>query len=93
MEVNRKQGRVTVCGYVDPNRVLKRIKRTGKKRAEFWPYIPQHVVSYPYVAGVYDKRAPAGLVRNAAQAYLSNAPEEKFMSLFNDDNVNSCFIM
>ena len=62
--VNRKESRVTVSGYVDPNKVLKRIRRTGKKRAEFWPYVPQHLVHFPYVSGVYDKRAPAGYVRN-----------------------------
>ncbi|MBA0604586.1 hypothetical protein Godav_017237, partial [Gossypium davidsonii] len=35
VEVNRKQSRVTVTGNVEPNRVLKRVKSTGK-RAEFW---------------------------------------------------------
>ncbi|KAK9226678.1 hypothetical protein WN943_011726 [Citrus x changshan-huyou] len=39
VEVNRKQSRVTVTGYVDPNKVLKKVKSTGK-RAEFWPYVP-----------------------------------------------------
>lgn len=93
VEVNRKQSRVTVSGYVDPNKVLKRIKRTGK-RAEFWPYIPQHLVHYPYVSGVYDKRAPAGYVRNSAQAFpASNTAEENMVSLFSDDNVNACSIM
>ncbi|MBA0703883.1 hypothetical protein Golax_016177 [Gossypium laxum] len=95
VDINRKQSRLTVTGNVDPNRVLKRVKNTGK-RAEFWPYIPQHVVYYPYASGAYDKRAPAGHVRNVAQAYptaSSNAPEEKFASLFSDDNVHACSIM
>lgn len=96
MEINRKQSRVTVSGYVDANKVLNRIKRTGKKRAEFWPYVPQHIVHYPFASGVYDKRAPAGYVRNVVQAFstgVSNAPEEQFMSVFSDDNVNACSIM
>ncbi|GLU01523.1 hypothetical protein SLE2022_188290 [Rubroshorea leprosula] len=95
VEVNRKQSKVTVSGYVDPNRVLKRVKSTGK-RAEFWPYIPQHLVSYPYAPGAYDKRAPAGYVRNVVQAFpaaASHAPEENFVSFFSDDNVNACSIM
>ncbi|GMI85538.1 HEAVY METAL ASSOCIATED PROTEIN 45, heavy metal associated isoprenylated plant protein 21 [Hibiscus trionum] len=95
VEVIRKQSRVTVTGNVDPNRVLKRVKSTGK-RAEFWPYIPQHVTLYPYAAGAYDKRAPAGYVRNVVQAYpapSSNAPEEKFASFFSDDNVHACSVM
>ncbi|KAL3735622.1 heavy metal-associated isoprenylated plant protein 21 [Eucalyptus grandis] len=95
VEVNRKQSRVKVSGYVDPNKVLKRIKRTGKV-AEFWPYIPQHLVYYPYADKVYDKRAPAGYVRNTVQAFPSStsaAPEERIISMFSDDNVNACSIM
>ncbi|KAJ4823625.1 Heavy metal-associated isoprenylated plant protein 21 [Turnera subulata] len=93
VEVIRKQSKVVVSGYVDPNKVLKRVKSTGK-RAEFWPYIEQHLVYYPYAAGAYDKRAPAGYVRNVVQAYpASNAPEDNMVSLFSDDNVNACSIM
>ncbi|XP_030461160.1 heavy metal-associated isoprenylated plant protein 21 [Syzygium oleosum] len=95
VEVYRKQSRVKVSGYVDPNKVLKRIKRTGKT-AEFWPYIPQHLVYYPYAAQVYDKRAPAGYVRNVVQAFASSSnavPEERIISMFSDDNVNACSIM
>ncbi|KAL9319487.1 hypothetical protein ACSQ67_011326 [Phaseolus vulgaris] len=44
--------------------VLNRVKRTGEKRAEFWPNVPQHVVTYPHASGVYDKRSPSGYVRN-----------------------------
>ncbi|KAI4352133.1 hypothetical protein L6164_006414 [Bauhinia variegata] len=94
VEVNRKQSRVMVSGYVDPNKVLKRIRSTGLKRAVFWPYVEQHLVYYPYVSGVYDRRAPAGHVRNVVQAFPApNAPEEKIMSFFSDDNVNACSIM
>ncbi|KAF7822292.1 Heavy metal-associated isoprenylated plant protein 21 [Senna tora] len=93
VEVNRKQSRVTVSGYVDPNKVLKRIKSTGKKRAEFWPYVPQHLVHFPFVPGVYDKRAPAGYVRNVIPANAPPPAEDQFMSYFSDDNVNACSIM
>ncbi|KAL5570859.1 hypothetical protein UlMin_023509 [Ulmus minor] len=95
VEVNRKQSRVTVSGYVEANKVLKRVKSTGK-RAEFWPYIPQHLVCYPFVAGAYDKRAPSGYVRNVIQANnptAGAAAEENMVSLFSDDNVNACSIM
>ncbi|GLU10701.1 hypothetical protein SLE2022_274870 [Rubroshorea leprosula] len=95
VEVNRKLSRVTVSGYVDPNRVLKRVKSTGKRAAEFWPYIPQHIVHYPHASGVYDKRAPAGFVRNVVQGFpaASDAPEENVISYFSDDNVNACSVM
>ncbi|XP_031400120.1 heavy metal-associated isoprenylated plant protein 20-like [Punica granatum] len=93
VEVNRKQSKVTVSGYVDPNKVLKRVRRTGK-RAEFWPYVPYNLVAYPYVAQAYDKRAPSGYVRDVPQALPSpNAPDEKFMTLFSDENPNACSIM
>uniref|UniRef100_A0A2P2JGB1 Metal ion binding protein n=2 Tax=Rhizophora mucronata TaxID=61149 RepID=A0A2P2JGB1_RHIMU len=93
VEVNRKQSRVTVSGYVEPNKVLNKIKSTGK-RAEFWPYVPYNLVAYPYVAQAYDKKAPSGYVKNAVQALPSpNAPDEKFTSMFSDENPNACSIM
>lgn len=93
MEVNRKLSRVTVSGYVEPKKVLKRVKSTGK-RAEYWPYIPYNLVSYPYVTGAYDKRAPTGFVRNVAQAIPpSNATDNNIVHLFSDDNAHACSIM
>ncbi|GLT34375.1 hypothetical protein SLA2020_088930 [Shorea laevis] len=93
VDVNRKQSRVTVSGYVEPNKVLKKVKGTGK-RAEFWPYVPYNLVAYPYVAQAYDKKAPSGYVKNAAQALPSpNAADEKLMTLFSDENPNACSIM
>jgi len=97
VEVNRKQSRVVVSGYVDPNKVLKRVRSTGKVRAKFWPYVEQHLVYYPYAPGAYDRRAPSGYVRNVVQAFpdhSSNAPpQENFLSFFSDDNVHACSIM
>ncbi|KAK8659484.1 hypothetical protein V6N13_029685 [Hibiscus sabdariffa] len=93
VDVNRKQSRVTVTGYVEPNKVLKRVKNTGK-RAEFWPYVPYNLVAYPYVAQAYDKKAPPGYVKKAEQALQSpNAVDEKFVTLFSDENPNACSIM
>lgn len=89
MEVNRKQNRVTVSGYIDPNKVLKSVKSTGKM-AIFWPYVPYDLVSYPYVAQAYDKKAPPGFVKNVPQA---NADEHTITYLFSDDNPNACSIM
>lgn len=92
MEVNRKQSRVTVSGYVEPNKVLKRVKNTGK-RAEIWPYIPHHLVYYPHTTGAYDKRAPPGHVKNVLQAFPQSDASDNMDSLFSDDNVNACSIM
>ncbi|XP_027922512.1 heavy metal-associated isoprenylated plant protein 21-like [Vigna unguiculata] len=92
VEVNRKQSRVVVSGYVDPNKVLKRVKSTGKVRAKFWPYVEQHLVYYPYATGAYDRRAPSGYVRNVVQAF-PDPPQDNFLSFFSDDNVHACSIM
>ncbi|GMJ09663.1 heavy metal associated isoprenylated plant protein 22, HEAVY METAL ASSOCIATED PROTEIN 4 [Hibiscus trionum] len=93
VDVNRKQSRVTVTGYVEPNKVLKKVKSTGK-RAEFWPYVPYNLVAYPYVAQAYDKKAPPGYVKKSDQALQTpNAVDEKFVTLFSDENPNACSIM
>uniref|UniRef100_A0A175YQB5 HMA domain-containing protein n=1 Tax=Daucus carota subsp. sativus TaxID=79200 RepID=A0A175YQB5_DAUCS len=93
VEVVRKQSRVSVTGYVEPHKVLKKVRSTGK-RAEFWPYIPYNLVTYPYAPQAYDKKAPSGYVKNVAQALPSpNTPMVKYTSLFSDDNPNACSIM
>ncbi|KAF9597808.1 hypothetical protein IFM89_021893 [Coptis chinensis] len=63
VDINRKQQKVIVSGYVEANKVLKKAKSTGKK-AEIWPYVPYNLVAHPYTAQAYGKRAPPGYVRN-----------------------------
>ncbi|XP_019439158.1 PREDICTED: heavy metal-associated isoprenylated plant protein 20-like [Lupinus angustifolius] len=93
VEVNRNESKVTVSGYVDRNKVLKKVQSTGK-RAQFWPYIQYNLVPYPYVAQAYDKKAPSGYVRNIVQTIPNpNATDEKITTLFSDDNPNACSIM
>ncbi|XP_020575854.1 heavy metal-associated isoprenylated plant protein 23-like [Phalaenopsis equestris] len=95
VEINRKQSKVTVTGYVELNKVLRRVQSTGKK-AEIWPYVPYNLVRQPYVAGTYDKRAPPGYVRNMeaiAVPSLAITEEEHYTNLFSDDNPNACSIM
>lgn len=94
VEINRKLSRVTVNGYVEANKVLKRVNKTGK-RAELWPFVPYNVVQFPHVSQVYDKRAPPGFVRNlqAAAPLPINAAEEAITHLFSEDNPNACSVM
>lgn len=93
VEVSRKQNRVTVTGTVEPNKVLDKVKSTGK-RAEFWPYVEYNLVSYPYASQAYDKKAPTGYVRNVVQAFPSpKSPTEGYTSLFSDENPNACSVM
>ncbi|KAE8798948.1 farnesylated protein 2 [Hordeum vulgare] len=93
VSVNPKMSKVTVTGFVEPSKVLARVKSTGKV-AEMWPYVPYSLTTYPYVGGAYDKKAPAGFVRGAPQAMADpGAPEVRYMNMFNDEDVNSCTIM
>ncbi|KAL6596151.1 hypothetical protein ACP70R_047515 [Stipagrostis hirtigluma subsp. patula] len=95
VEINRKQQKVTVHGFVEPQRVLRRAKSTGK-RAELWPYVPY---TNPYMAPPpYDKRAPAGHVRRVdvvvpASGDGAASQEERLVTLFSDDNPNGCAVM
>ncbi|XP_078153332.1 heavy metal-associated isoprenylated plant protein 22-like [Carex rostrata] len=93
VNLNRKISRVTVTGHIDPKRVFERIASIGKK-AEPWPYVSYSLVAYPYVGGVYDKKAPANFVRSAPQAMPSpNAIDIKYMAMFSDENPNACSVM
>ncbi|XP_059624321.1 heavy metal-associated isoprenylated plant protein 23-like [Cornus florida] len=94
VEINRKQQKVTVIGFVDANKVLKKAKSTGK-RAEMWPYVPHNIVSQPYNAQSYDKKAPPGFVRkvdNPTSGTLTRF-EDPYITMFSDDNPNACSIM
>ncbi|KAL5714800.1 Heavy metal-associated isoprenylated plant protein 23 [Ranunculus cassubicifolius] len=95
VDINRKQQKVTVTGYVEANKVLKKAKSTGKK-AEIWPYIPYNLVAQPYTAQAYDKKAPAGYVRNVEMMYTTNTiskQDDPYTNMFSDDNPNACSIM
>ncbi|CAN0864512.1 Heavy metal-associated isoprenylated plant protein 23 [Linum grandiflorum] len=100
VEINRKQQKVTVTGFVEPHKVLKKAKSTGK-RAEIWPYVPYNLVAQPYIAGTYDKKAPPGYVRNSEQTGVVASSSgsslvinrDPYTSMFSDENPNACSIM
>ena len=96
MEINRKQQKVSVTGYVEASKVLKKAKSTGKK-AEIWPYVPFNVVAQPYAAQAYDKKAPPGYVRkvenNNSTTTITMYHEDPYITMFSDDNPNACSIM
>ncbi|KAH7520648.1 hypothetical protein FEM48_Zijuj08G0167500 [Ziziphus jujuba var. spinosa] len=95
VDINRKQQKVTVTGYVEASKVLKKAKSTGKK-AELWPYVPYNLVAQPYTAQAYDKKAPAGYVRNVEYTATTGTVtryEDPYTSMFSDDNPNACSIM
>lgn len=100
VDINPKQHKLTVVGYVDPDKVVARVAhRTGKK-AELWPYVPYDVVDHPYAPGVYDKKAPAGYVRNTeyvdqrtSQLARASSTEVRYTTAFSDENPQACAIM
>ncbi|CAH1427824.1 unnamed protein product [Lactuca virosa] len=97
VEINRKQQKVTVSGYVEANKVLKKAKSTGKK-SEIWPYVPYNLVAQPYAAQVYDKKAPPGYVRKvdtSASVGVTRYEDSSYsyVTLFSDDNPNACSVM
>lgn len=99
VQIEPKQNKLTVVGYVDPNKVVARVAhRTGKK-AELWPYVPYDVVDHPYAAGVYDRKAPAGYVRNVeynsggSQLGRASSTEVRYSTAFSDENPNACVVM
>eukprot|EP00253_Pinus_taeda_P005434 PITA_05434 len=94
VDVDRKEQKLTVIGYVEVHKVLRRVKRTGKP-TEIWPYVPAEVAYHPYAAGAYDRKAPGGYVRDVDPGYMTNPnrTDEQYTSMLSEDNTNSCTIM
>ena len=94
MDVDLKQQKATVTGYVEPKKVLKAAQST-KKKVELWPYVPYTTVAHPYVAGAYDKKAPPNMVRKVADpANISETTvDDGYTQMFSDENPNACSIM
>ncbi|KAK6929121.1 Heavy metal-associated domain, HMA [Dillenia turbinata] len=103
VEVNLDLEKVTVVGYVDRNKVLKAVRRAGK-RAEFWPYpnpplyftssrdyfkdtTNEFKESYNYWRHGYNVADRHGTIP------VTQRGDDRVSNLFNDDNVNACCLM
>ncbi|XP_050226923.1 heavy metal-associated isoprenylated plant protein 30-like [Mercurialis annua] len=103
VEVDLNMEKVTVVGYVERNKVLKAVRRAGK-RAEFWPYpdIPLYFTSatnyfkdttsefkesYNYYRHGYNLGERHGAIPHTHRG------DDKVSNMFNDDNVNACCLM
>jgi hypothetical protein len=93
--------KVTVTGYVDRNKVLKEVRRSGKK-AEFWPNpdLPRYFTSAKnYFRDEETFRESYNYWRHGYNGDKHGhipAPqrgEDSVSNLFNDDDVNACHIM
>ncbi|KAI8013460.1 Heavy metal-associated isoprenylated plant protein 24 [Camellia lanceoleosa] len=94
VDVDLKEQKVTVSGFVDEKKVLKKAQSTGKK-SEPWPYVPYNLIAHPYAAQVYDKKAPRGFVRATEDTAIAtfSTVEQHYTTMFSDDNPNACSIM
>ncbi|KAI3697552.1 hypothetical protein L6452_30645 [Arctium lappa] len=95
VDVDWKQQKATVTGYVDSKKVVKKLSKSTGKKVEAWPYVPYTQVAHPYVHGVYDKKAPPGFVRKTNDPVVSelNPLEEHYALMFSDENPNACSLM
>ncbi|KAK9287269.1 hypothetical protein L1049_015682 [Liquidambar formosana] len=98
VDIEPKQNKLTVVGYVEPAKVVARVSHRTGKRAELWPYVPYDVVAHPYAPGVYDRKAPAGYVRYSEDAQISHlarasSTEVRYTTAFSDENTAACAIM
>ncbi|KAM0892342.1 hypothetical protein ACQ4PT_025838 [Festuca glaucescens] len=99
VEVNRRQQRVTVTGSVDPHKVLRRARFTGKK-AELWPqqnpcFNGAAVMSHYGATGAsqaHERWAPPVYPRHGNPDAMG-AGTEHITDLFSDDNPNACSVM
>ncbi|RZC69400.1 hypothetical protein C5167_032483 [Papaver somniferum] len=101
IEVDLEMEKVTVMGYVDPHKVLKAVRRSGK-RAEFWADKPLYFTttnnyfkdmtndykeSYNYWRHGYNVGERHGSLNATTRG------DDKVSNFFNDDNVNACCLM
>ncbi|RRT48729.1 hypothetical protein BHM03_00060058 [Ensete ventricosum] len=101
VEVDLEMEKVTVTGYVDRNKVLKEVRRSGKK-AEFWPNpdLPLHfTTAKDYFHDEESFRDSYNYWRHGytgdkhGRLPVSHRGEDAVSNMFNDDDVNACSVM
>ncbi|EXC30812.1 hypothetical protein L484_027991 [Morus notabilis] len=102
-EIDMDKQKVTVTGYVDKRKVLKMVRRTGRK-AEFWPF-PYDSEYYPYASQYLDESTYTSSYNYYRHGYNEGVhgyfPDQAYSTvddqtvhLFSDDNVHAyCSIM
>lgn len=101
VEVDLPMEKVTVTGYVDQQKILKEVRRKGK-RAEFWPNpdLPMYFTSAnDYFRDEESFRQTYNYWKHGyngdKHGQLSAPPrgEDRVSNMFNDDDVNACVVM
>ncbi|XP_021619439.2 heavy metal-associated isoprenylated plant protein 45 isoform X3 [Manihot esculenta] len=103
LEIDMDKQRVTVTGYVDQRKVLKIVRRTGR-RAEFWPF-PYDSEYYPYASQYLDESTYTTSYNYYRHGFNESVhgyfPDQAYCTvddnavhLFSEDNVHAyCSIM
>jgi hypothetical protein len=103
LEIDMDKQKVTVKGYVDQRKVLKVVRRTGR-RAEFWPF-PYDSEYYPYASQYLDETTYTTSYNYYRHGFNESVhgyfPDQAYCTvpddtvhLFSDDNVHAyCSIM
>ncbi|XP_038993237.1 heavy metal-associated isoprenylated plant protein 45 [Hibiscus syriacus] len=103
LEIDMAMQKVTVTGHVDEKKVLKVVRRTGRK-AEFWPF-PYDSEYYPYASQYLDESTYNSSYNYYRHGFNESVhgyfPEQAYTTvpdqtvhLFSDDNVHAfCNIM
>ncbi|CAM0910039.1 unnamed protein product [Alopecurus aequalis] len=95
VEVVPRQNRVTVTGYVDAAKVMRRVARKTGKRVEPWPYVPYDAVAHPCAPGAYNKSVNANHgVSSGPLLGRATTTETRYTGAFAEENANAaCAIM
>ncbi|KAF5474324.1 hypothetical protein F2P56_006233 [Juglans regia] len=103
LEIDMDKQKVTVTGYIDQRKVLKMVRRTGRK-AEFWPF-PYDTEYYPYASHYLDESTYSSSYNYYRHGFNESVhgyfPDQAYSTvsdqtvhLFSDDNVHAyCSIM
>jgi len=103
LDIDMDQQKVTVTGYVEKGKVLRIVRRTGRK-AEYWPF-PYDSEYYPYASEYLDESTFASSYNYYRHGYNESVygyfPDQAYCTvqdetvfLFSDDNVHApCTIM
>ncbi|KMZ72678.1 Heavy metal transport/detoxification superfamily protein [Zostera marina] len=101
VEIDLPLEKVTVTGYVDRNKVLKEVRRSGKK-SEFWPNpgIPLYFTSEEnYFRDRENYRETYNYWRHGyngdrhGQVPVPQRGGDPVSNMFNDDDVHACHVM
>ncbi|WVZ14457.1 hypothetical protein V8G54_012023 [Vigna mungo] len=103
LDINMDEQKVTVRGYVEKGKVLRIVRRTGRK-AEYWPF-PYDSEYYPYASQYLDESTFSSTYNYYRHGYNESVygyfPDQAYSTvqdetvfLFSDDNVHApCAIM